>query len=138
MNDNLPLTAIVGASPKPGRYSYLAMKLLKEKALPFVLVNPAYKNIEDEPVYPDLARVPGPVDTVSLYLAPDRQDEVVPQLVALKPRRVIFNPGSESAATQAALEAQGIECLEACTLVLLKTGQFLGPKLEKNTQVGKL
>jgi len=121
MNDP---TVILGASPQKERYSYLAYTTLKEKGLPFVLVNPRYQEIEGHPVVADLHAVGGPVGTVSMYLSPDRQETVADALVNLRPGRVIFNPGSENPGLQARLVEAGIPCLEACTLVLLRTGQF--------------
>jgi len=121
MNDQ---TVILGASPQKERYSYLAYTTLREKGLPFVLVNPRYQDIEGYPVLADLSKVTGPVGTVSMYLAPERQEAVAEALVHLQPGRVIFNPGSENPGLQARLMEAGIPCFQACTLVLLRTGQF--------------
>jgi predicted CoA-binding protein len=117
-------TAILGASPQKERYSYLAFQTLLTQGRPFVLVNPRYQEIDGHPVVPSLADVPSPVGTVSVYLSAERQDTVESDLLALKPGRVIFNPGSENPALMGRLRAAGIPCLEACTLVLLRTGQF--------------
>jgi predicted CoA-binding protein len=118
------LTVILGASPQPERYSYLAFRTLAQKGLPSALVNPNYQFIEGTPVFPSLSQVPGPVGTVSMYLSADRQPAIAEALVALRPGRVIFNPGSENPGLKTRLQAAGIACLEACTLVLLRTGQF--------------
>lgn len=118
------LTVVLGASPLPDRYSYLAFQTLVDKKFPFALVNPRYEEIGGYPVYADLTTVPGPIETVSMYLSPERQSDVAEALVEVHPRRVLFNPGSENPALKARLEALGIECREACTLVLLRTGQF--------------
>lgn len=119
-----PVTVILGASDRPERYSYLAFQTLRSQGRPFALVNPRYSTIEGHPVVPRLAAVPEPVATVSMYLAPERQAAVEDELLARRPGRVIFNPGSENPALKARLEEAGIPCLEACTLVLLRTGQF--------------
>ena len=116
--------AVVGASPDAERYSNKAMRLLKEKGHAAVPVAPKHERICDEEVFPSLRDVPGEVDTVSLYVAPARQDAVVDDIVSVAPRRVIFNPGAENEAVYDRLKAEGIEVVEACTLVLLKTGQF--------------
>ena len=119
-----PLTVVLGASPQKERYSYLAFQTLSSQGRPFALVNPRYEEIEGHRVLPDLAAVDGPVATVSMYLAPDRQAAVEAALLTLKPGRVIFNPGAENPELQQKLESAGIPCLEACTLVLLWTGQY--------------
>lgn len=117
-------TVILGASPQPERYAYLAYQTLVEKKVPFFLVNPRYQQIEGHPVFSRLTEVSDPVGTVSMYLAPERQEAVAEDLLALRPGRVIFNPGSENPPLKERLEQAGIPCLEACTLVLLRTGQF--------------
>lgn len=117
-------TVILGASPQPERYSYLAFQTLQAQGRPFVLVNPRYSEIEGHRVVASLGEVGQSVETVSLYLAPERQSAVADELVALHPGRVIFNPGSENPELKARLESAGVPCLEACTLVLLRTGQF--------------
>jgi predicted CoA-binding protein len=64
------------------------------------------------------------VDTVSLYLKPFRQKEYYDYILSLKPRRIIFNPGTENPELKELAEKQGIKIEEACTLVLLSTDQF--------------
>jgi predicted CoA-binding protein len=115
--------AVLGASGNPDRYSYQAVELLKEKGNQVFPVNPALDEILGLPAVQSLSSLPA-VDTLTLYLAASRLPERVEEIVALKPGRVIFNPGTESLALQAALDAAGIPWLEACTLVLLRTGQF--------------
>lgn len=116
--------AVLGASPEPERYSHRAVRLLQEKGHRVIPVNPGQSHIDGLPVARTLADIQEPVDTVSLYVSPDRLAQVIPGLIALKPSRVIFNPGSEDDALAAQLMAAGIACEAACTLVLLRTGQF--------------
>jgi len=115
--------AVLGASGNPDRYSYQAVELLKAKGHRVFPVNPALGEIHTLPVVHSLRALPA-VDTLTLYLAASRLPERIEEIVALKPGRVIFNPGTESPALQAALDAAGIPWQEACTLVLLRTGQF--------------
>ena len=115
---------VLGASNNPDRYSNRAVKMLLSHGYAVVPVHPALEQIEGIPVVPSLDRVQGPVDTVSVYLSPQNSQSLTGSLLALRPERVIFNPGSESEAVKSALEAGGIRCIEACTLVLLSTGQF--------------
>lgn len=78
----------------------------------------------DRKVYARLTDVPGKVDTVTLYVGPKRQEGLFEQIRAIHPKRVIFNPGTENPDEYEGLRAAGIEPTEACTLVLLRTGQF--------------
>jgi predicted CoA-binding protein len=115
---------VLGASPKPDRYSNKAVKLLLEHGHTVVPVHPAASVIEGLEVSPNLPSIDGPVDTLTLYLAPAQSISLLPDMLTLKPGRVIFNPGTESPTVKAKLEEAGIRTEEACTLVLLNTGQF--------------
>jgi len=115
---------VVGASPKPHRYSNQALRSLVEHGHEVVPINPAVSSIEGIPVVPRLDDLTGHVDTVTLYVSPQRSSALQGPLTSLHPDRVIFNPGAENPALCAALKAEGIHTEEACTLVLLNTNQF--------------
>jgi len=115
---------IIGASDNPERYSHQAQLLLRQHGHEVVPVHPKLAEIEGVPVVADVSAISGPVDTVTLYVGPQISLTLKDKLIALKPRRVIFNPGTENVALEASLIAAGIACEEACTLVLLRTGQF--------------
>lgn len=115
--------AVLGASPKPGRYSNKAIRLLREYGHTVIPVNPAQTEIEGLPVAARVEDLAG-IDTVTMYVSPAHSDVLLPGLLALHPARVIFNPGAENPRLAQALEDAGIRVEEACTLVLLRTGQF--------------
>ncbi|HTL69733.1 MAG TPA: CoA-binding protein [Candidatus Eisenbacteria bacterium] len=116
--------AVLGASINPEKYSNMAVNLLAEKGHRVFPVNPSFKKIGPHDVYPALSDVPEPVDTLTLYVSRDLSTKLAPQILALRPRRIIFNPGAENAELEAQAAGLGIKTLNACTLVLLKTGQF--------------
>lgn len=118
------VVAVLGASPKPERYSNKAIRLLREHGHTVIPVNPAQSQIEGLTVVATIEGLPKPVDTVTMYVSPAHSGPLLSGLLALHPRRVIFNPGSENPALEKALENAGIAVEEACTLVLLRTGQF--------------
>ena len=89
-----------------------------------VPVNPAHAEVEGLAAAPTLAGVGGTVDTLTVYIGPRHIAPLIDDIVAARPRRVILNPGTESAELEGALDRHGIPWLEACTLVLLATGQF--------------
>ena len=64
------------------------------------------------------------IDTVSLYLNPKAQKEYYDYIISLKPRRVIFNPGTENEEFYELLKVNNIAFEESCTLVLLATNQY--------------
>ncbi len=115
---------VVGASANEERYSNKAMKMLAEYGHNAIPVAPAASVILGKKVYSGLDEVAETVDTVTLYVGPQRQEGLFEQIIRLHPKRVIFNPGTENPAVYELLESSGIESIEACTLVLLRTGQF--------------
>lgn len=116
--------AVLGASSKPDRYSYKAIKALQEKGHNPLPIHPLLKEIDGIPAHRSLDEVTEAVDTISVYLSARNSDPIADSILASKPRRVIFNPGAENLDLQQRLEEQGCEVLEACTIVMVKTGQF--------------
>ncbi len=116
--------AILGASAKEGRYANLAQRMLMEAGYAVAPVSPTGREALGCAGYVSLDEVEGAVDTVTVYVGSDRVPALVESLLRKRPRRVIFNPGTENAAAERALAEAGIEVLEACTLVMLRTGQF--------------
>ncbi|MGB6220816.1 CoA-binding protein [Haloferula sp.] len=113
--------AILGASPKPDRYANKAQVLLMKHGHE---VFPVSQGGQDVLGVDGLTKVPAGMDTVTLYLSPKHLHPILDELAAAAPKRVIFNPGTESREAKQRLEGEGILCEEACTLVLLGTGQF--------------
>ena len=116
--------AILGASDKPERYAFKALQLLKQHEHRVIPVHPTRQVIDGVEVVASLAEIHEPVDTLTLYLGADRLKPLLNAIVELKPRRVIFNPGTENLDVQEKLTQANIPFEEACTLVLLNTGQF--------------
>ncbi len=115
---------MLGASPKPDRYAYKAMQMLRQFGHRAIPVNPAFPEILGETCYRSIADAPQPIDTVTMYLGKQRSDPLIDEIVAAKPRRIIMNPGAENDDLARKAEEHGIEVDYACTLVLLQTGGF--------------
>lgn len=116
-------TLVIGASENPARYSNMAIKRLLSHQHPVVAigrrkgaVGPVAIETEQKPF--------SDIDTVTMYLNPVRQSEYYDYILSLHPKRIIFNPGAENDELAELAEKNGIRPLEACTLVLLNTGQF--------------
>lgn len=124
MNNLKHHVAVLGASPKPARYANQCIRLLKTHGYRITPVHPRFTEIEDLPVTHGLDAIADPVDTLTLYVGPHLLGPQADDIVRLRPGRVIFNPGTESRHVQQRLDAAGIEWFEACTLVMLRTGQF--------------
>jgi predicted CoA-binding protein len=116
--------AIIGASANEERYANMAQQLLMEKGYPVIPVSAQNDTILGVKTVKSLNDVNAPIDTVTLYVGPQRQEQVINDILACKPKRVIFNPGTENPDAYATLEQAGIDFEEACTLVLLRTRQF--------------
>lgn len=116
-------TLVIGASTNPERYSYLAINSLKKHGHEVVAIGKKEGEVNgvkietDHPPFTD-------IDTVTMYLNISHQKEYYDYVLGLKPKRIVFNPGAENFDFFERAEAAGIEALEACTLVLLSTGQY--------------
>lgn len=115
---------VLGASPKQDRYSNKALRELKSLGFTVYPVNPGHRMIEGIPVFRKLAEVPRPVDTVTVYVNPEQLINMLDDLIAINPKRVILNPGTFSEEIFEKLQDSGIETLDACTLVMLATNQL--------------
>lgn len=115
---------IVGASEKPDRYANKTMKALLEKGHEVVLLNPRLSIIDGRQVYQTPAAVKETIDTITVYVGPDKIAGLADELIKLKPQRIIFNPGSESEIAISQFSDNGIKVIRGCTLVMLATGQF--------------
>lgn len=116
--------AVLGASDNPERVAFQAVERLLNNHHQVIPVSPKGGEILGLPVLSALGQISEPIDTLTLYVGPDRQGALLDDIVALKPRRVIFNPGTENPAIYQQLQGAGIAVQEACTLVLLSTRQF--------------
>lgn len=116
--------AIVGASNKPDRYSYKALKSLVQHGHTPIPLHPLLSDIEGVPVVKNLESLPQGIDTITLYVNARVSTELEKKLVQVRPRRIIFNPGTENPELEEKLVKQGIIAQRACTLVLLSTNQF--------------
>lgn len=119
-------TLVIGASERPGRYAHKAVKLLRAFGHEVVATGVREGRIDDVEIHTGQPTFKE-VDTVTLYVGPQRQDASLRAYVTgLRPRRVIFNPGTETPDFAEELRAAGIDPVEACTLVMLRTGAYTG------------
>jgi predicted CoA-binding protein len=116
-------TVVLGASINPSRYSYLAVKKLVAYNHPVVAIGRRKGMIGNVPIETEHLAEEN-VDTVTLYLNSHNQREYYDYILALKPSRIIFNPGTENDELAQKARQQGIEPVEACTLVMLSIGAY--------------
>lgn len=116
-------TLVLGASENPARYSNLAMNRLKNHQHPVLAIGNRKGMVAGIPIETDKIQADD-IDTVTLYLGPRHQREYYDYIVSLHPKRIIFNPGTENEELAKLALQNNIQPVEACTLVLLSTGQY--------------
>ncbi len=115
---------VLGASDKPHRFANKAIRMLLEYGYHVVPVHPKLKNIEGLAVKHDLQHIQEPVDTLTVYVGPQRIQPMIESIVQLNPARVILNPGTECDELELALLHADISFVKDCTLVMLEQGRF--------------
>ena len=116
-------TLVFGASLKPNRYSNIAIKRLRDHNIETVAFGLRAGEVSGVQIKTNLEDFQN-IHTISLYLNPKRQEAYYNDIVKLRPKRVLFNPGTENTAFQNFLEKHKIEVEVACTLVLLSINQY--------------
>lgn len=116
-------TLVLGASANPSRYSFLAVNKLRRHGHPVVAIGRKKGIVSDVQIGTEKESLED-VDTVTLYLNPTHQKEYYDYIISLRPNRIIFNPGTENEELYNIATEKGIKPLEACTLVMLSTGQY--------------
>lgn len=116
-------TLVIGASENPARYSNLAINRLRNHQHPVVAIGKRKGMVTDTEIDTEKKQF-NDIDTVTLYLNPNRQKEYYDYIISLHPKRIIFNPGAENDELVKLALQNNIKPLEACTLVLLSTGQY--------------
>lgn len=116
-------TLVLGASPNPARYSYLAITKLREKGHEVIAIGKHAGVVNGVVINTEETSIEN-LDTVTLYLNPNNQKPYYNYILSLKPKRIIFNPGAENTELATLAKENHIFTQEACTLVLLSTGQY--------------
>jgi uncharacterized protein len=116
-------TAVIGATHKNDRYAFLATVKLRRYGHKVYPVGIHEGDIEGEKILTGLPKLDD-VDTVTMYVGPRNQPYWIEYILSLKPRRIIFNPGTENPELETKAIAQGIDCMHSCTLVMLSTGEY--------------
>jgi predicted CoA-binding protein len=123
----MEVVAVLGASSDSNRYSYKAIELLKQYGHTALAIHPRETEVLGLKVFPEIKNLIKQgikVDTLTMYVNPALSTKFQQDILDLRPGRVIFNPGSENPELEKALHEHGIKFEEACTLVMLRTGQF--------------
>lgn len=116
-------TLVLGASENPARYSNLAINRLRAHQHPVIAIGKKQGTVSDVNIITDHPEITD-INTITLYLNPQHQKQYYDYILSLDPKRIIFNPGAENDELAKMAVKKGIQSMEACTLVLLSTGQY--------------
>jgi predicted CoA-binding protein len=116
-------TLVLGASPNAGRYAYLAANRLVGKGHTIINVGLKTGEVAGVPIEkPETIHTD--IDTLTLYIGIKNQPPLYNYILQTNPKRIVFNPGTENPELEQLAAEKGIETIEACTLVMLATGQY--------------
>lgn len=118
------IVAVLGATSHKGKYANRAIKLLKSKEHTVVAVNPLYDEVEGLHSYKSLKDCPEEIDTITVYVNPEKALSYIDDIIAVKPKRVILNPGTEHPLLDKRLRDEGITVIQDCTLIMLDKDIF--------------
>lgn len=116
--------ALLGATSKTDRYAYLALEKLLAAGHEVYPVNAKLQMLLGKRVYASLAEIKEKIETLTLYVGPAKTNTMIEEILALHPKRIIFNPGTENDLLRDKANTLGIETIYGCTIVLLSTNQF--------------
>ncbi len=116
-------TLVIGASENPSRYSFLVVNKLRKNQHEVVAIGKRTGFVNDVNIQTGMPEL-NDINTVTLYLNPINQKPYYDYILSLKPQRIIFNPGTENPELEGLAKKNGINTIEACTLVMLSTNQF--------------
>ena len=114
---------VIGASENPARYANMAIRLLNKIGHEVVAIGKKsgiVDNVEIETNFPSYLNI----DTITMYINAEQQKDYYNYILSLKPKRIIFNPGTENTELSKLAKENNIETEDACTLVLLQTNQY--------------
>lgn len=116
-------TLVLGATSNPDRYAFLASNKLAKYGHEIVNVGIKEGSAAGVPIEKP-EEIHHDIDTITMYVGPKNQPPLYDYILKTNPKRVIFNPGAENDELEGMLNEKGILTEEACTLVLLSTGQY--------------
>jgi len=116
-------TVVLGATPDPSRYAYKAANMLTQHGHEIIPVGIKKGEVAGKEILNGKPSIKD-VDTITLYVGPQNQKELYDYILSLKPKRIIFNPGTENDELISLAEQHNIEPVIACTLVMLSVGDY--------------
>ena len=116
-------TLVIGASTNPTRFSYLTIKSLIKHNVEVVAIGLKEGEVDGVKIMVGKPEIPD-IHTITLYLNPSRQSDYLDYLISLKPKRIIFNPGTENGVLMKLARSNNIDVIFDCTLVMLNNENY--------------
>ncbi|MBS0011390.1 MAG: CoA-binding protein [Bacteroidales bacterium] len=117
-------TLVLGASPKPDRFAYKAVRSLQRRNIPVIAIGRKDADLDGIKIRQGQPGDIGPVHTVTMYLNPRNQKDYYDYILSLEPSRIIFNPGTTNPELAGMAHEKGIEVIDGCMLIMLNNGNF--------------
>ena len=117
-------TVLLGASPKPDRFAYKAVRSLQRRNIPVIALGRKDADLDGIKIRKGMPGDIGPVHTVTLYLNPKNQEEYYDYIISLQPSRIIFNPGTWNPDLAELARSHNIEVVRDCMLIMLNSSKF--------------
>ena len=117
-------TLVLGASPKPDRFAYKAVRSLQRRNIPVIAIGRKDADLEGIKIRKGKPKNIGPVHTITLYLSARNQEEYYDYILSLAPSRIIFNPGTWNPELADLARSHGIEIVQECMLIMLNSSKF--------------
>lgn len=117
-------TVLLGASPKPDRFAYKAVRSLQRRNIPVIALGRKDADLDGIKIRKGMPGDIGPVHTVTLYLNPKNQEEYYDYIISLQPSRIIFNPGTWNPDLAELARSHDIEVVRDCMLIMLNSSKF--------------
>lgn len=118
------IVAVIGATDHKEKFAHRAIKLLKKKGHTVVPVNPIYEEVDGLHCCKSLKESSEIIDTITIYLNPEKTASYIDDIIAVNPKRVILNPGTENPLLEQRLKEAGISVIRDCTLIMLDNNKF--------------
>jgi predicted CoA-binding protein len=115
---------LLGASPKPDRFAYKAVRSLQRRNIPVIALGRKDADLDGIKIRKGMPGNIGPVHTVTLYLNPKNQEEYYDYIISLQPSRIIFNPGTWNPDLAELARSHNIEVVRDCMLIMLNSSKF--------------
>lgn len=120
---NNKTTLVIGVSENPARISNVALRRLKRHGHSVIAIGSKAGFVDDTPIHTNIPENLE-VDTVTLYIRPEIQETIKNNILNVKMRRMIFNPGTENPSLETEARKLGIITENNCMLVLLSLGEY--------------